>query len=97
MVLLGKKNESFNNGAIMMLSKIIKRVMSSASEAETAAIFYNCKAALPLRVSLEEMGHEQKKTPIIKDNTTACGLIKKTMIPKRAKFYDMSFNFLKCR
>ena len=51
---LGKKNnESFNNGAIMTISKIIKHVMSSASEAETAAIFYNYKAALPLRVSLE--------------------------------------------
>ena len=51
---LGKKNnESYNNGAIMTLSKIIKHVMSSASEAETAAILYNFKAALPLRVSLE--------------------------------------------
>ena len=37
---LGKQhNESFNNGAIMTLSKIIKHVMSSASETETAAIF----------------------------------------------------------
>ena len=81
----------------MTLSKIIKHVMSSASEAETTAIFYNCKAALPLRVSLEEMVHEQHKTPVTTDNTTACGLIKKTMIPKRAKSYDMRFNFLKCR
>ena len=87
---LGKQNnESFNNGAIMTLSKIIKHVMLSTSEAETAAIFYNCKAALPLIVSLEEMGHEQHKTHVITDSTTACGLIKKTMIPKRAKSYDM--------
>ena len=43
------------------------------------------------------MGHEQQKTPVITDNTTACGLIKKTMIPKLAKSYDMRFNFLKCR
>ena len=71
--------------------------MSSASEAETAAIFYNFKAALPLRVSLEEMGHEQSKTPVTTYNTTACVLINKTMIPKRAKSYDMRFNFLKCR
>ena len=57
-VFLGKiNNESFNNGAIMTLSKIIKHVMSSVSEAETASIFYNCKSTLPLRVSLEEMGH----------------------------------------
>ena len=81
----------------MTLSKIIKHVMSSASEAETAAIFYNCKPALPLRVSLEEMGHDQPKTPVTTDNTTAHGLIKKTMIPKLAKSYDMRFNFLKFR
>ena len=43
---LGKLNdEDFDNGAIMTLSKIIKHVMTSASEAETAALFYNCKAA----------------------------------------------------
>ena len=68
--------------------------MSSASEAETEAIFYNCKVALPLRVSLEDMGHEQHKTSVTIDNTTACELINKTMIPKRAKSYDKRFNFL---
>ena len=95
---LGKQNnESFNNGAIMTLSKTIKHVMSSSSEAETSAIFYNCKSALPLRFSLEEMGNERTKTPVTTDNTTACVLIKKTMIPKRSKSYDTRFNFLKCR
>ena len=59
-----QNNESFNNGAIMALSKIIKHVMFSASEAETAAIFYNYKSALPLRISLEEMGHEQHVDPV---------------------------------
>ena len=81
----------------MTLPKTIKHVMSSASEAETAEIFYNCKAALPLRVYQEEMRYEQHKTPVTTDNTTACGLIKKTMIPKQAKSYNMRFNFLKCR
>ena len=92
-----KKKEIFNNGAIITLSKIIKHVILSASEAETAAIFYNFKAALPLRVSLEDIGHKQSRIPVSTDNTTACGLIKKTMIPKRANYCDMRFNFLKCR
>ena len=95
--LLKQNNESFNNGAIMTLSKIIKHVMLSTSEAETAAIFYNFKAALPLRVSLEEMEHEQPKTPVTTDNTTSHGLNKKTMISKRAKSYNMRFNLLKFR
>ena len=94
---LGKLNdEKIDNGAIMTLSKIIKHVMSSASEAETAALFYNCKAAAPLQVTLEEMGHPQPKTKVTTDNSTAQGLITKSMIPKAAKSYDMKFNFLKC-
>ena len=95
---LSKRNdESFNNGAILTLSKIIKHVMSSASEAETAALFYNCKAAAPLRVTLMEMGHPQGRTLVTTDNSAAQGLIKNTMIPKAAKSYDMRFNYLKCR
>ena len=43
------------------------------------------------------MVHEQPKTPVATDNTTSCGLIKKTIIPKRAKYYGMRFNFLNCR
>ena len=31
------------------------------------------------------------------DNSAAVGLIKKSMIPKAAKSYDMRFNYLKCR
>ena len=92
-----KSDQDYDNGGILTISKIINHVMRSAPEAEVAALFYNCKAAIPLRISLEEMGHPQPKTPAVTDNTTAHGLIKKTMIPKRAKSYDMRFNFLKCR
>ena len=78
-------NEKFNNGAVVTLSKIIKHVITSASEVETAALFYNCKAAIPLRISLEEMVHPQPKTPVITNSTSAQGLMYKTMKPKRAK------------
>ena len=95
---LGKLNdEDFDNGAIMTFSMIIKHVVTSASEAETAALFYNCKGAAPLRVTSEEIGHPQPKTQVTTDNSTAQGLITKSMIPKAAKSYDMRFNFLKCR
>lgn len=43
------------------------------------------------------MEYPQPKTPTITDNTTAHGLLAKTMIPKCAKSYDMQFNLLKCR
>ena len=43
------------------------------------------------------MGYEQTKTPVTTYNTTMLGLVRKTMITKRAKSYDMRFNLLKCR
>ena len=91
------KDEIFNNGAVMTLSKIITHVLASAPEEETAAFFYNFKSAIPLRLTLEEMRHPQPKTPVTSENTAALGLIKKTMIPKIPKSFDMRFNFLKCR
>jgi hypothetical protein len=95
--LTNKDERDIDNGAILTLSKIIKHVMGSAGESEVAALYYNCKSAIPLRTALEEMGHDQPKTPAITDNSTAAGLINKTMTPKRAKAYDQRFNWLKCR
>ena len=58
----------YDNGDILTISKIIKHFMTSASEDKVAALFYNCKAAIPLRISLEEMGHPQPKTPVVTDS-----------------------------
>ena len=81
----------------MTLSKIIKHVLASESETENAALLFNCKSAIPLRLTLEEMGHPQPKTPETLDNKAALGLIKKKMTPQSAKSYNMRFNLLKCR
>lgn len=51
-----KDNPDFHNGAVLVLSAIIKHVMASASEAELAALFYGCRGAVPLRTTLLEMG-----------------------------------------
>jgi hypothetical protein len=40
-------DKDFNNGAILTLSTIIKHLMSSASEAELAVLYYGCKLAFP--------------------------------------------------
>ena len=92
-----KEDRDINNRTKLTLSKIIKHVMGSAGESEIAALFYNCKAAIPLKIALQEMGHQQPATPTITDNSSAEGLLNKTMIPKRAKNYDLRFNWLKCR
>jgi len=44
---------------------------SSASEAELAALYYGCKQAAPICVTLEGMGHPQPApTPVTTDNIT---------------------------
>jgi hypothetical protein len=92
-----KGQKEFTNGAVDILSTIIKHVMSSASEAETGALYYGCKRAIPYRVTLEEMGHPQGKTPVTTDNNTAHGLTMGTMNSKASKSNDMRFQWLKCR
>jgi hypothetical protein len=76
----GKKK--FNNGAILTLSSIIKHVMSSASKAELAALYYGCKLAIPLRTTLEEMGHQQHIRSSTMSLTTLifCQIILKYML-----------------
>ncbi|KAL7482175.1 hypothetical protein ACHAW6_007870 [Cyclotella cf. meneghiniana] len=70
MFLTKKNNPDFHNGAILILSSIIKHVMASASETKIASLFYGCKEAIPLRVTLEEMGHPQPgPTPVTTDNS----------------------------
>eukprot|EP00804_Cyclotella_cryptica_P025458 CCRYP_017201-RC/>CCRYP_017201-RC protein AED:0.47 eAED:0.47 QI:0/-1/0/1/-1/1/1/0/108 len=72
--------------------------MASTSETELAALFYGCKAAIPLWVALKEMGHPQSgPTPVTKDNSTAIGLTQKTMTPKASKSMDMRFHWLRSR
>jgi hypothetical protein len=87
--LTNRNGEDFNNGAVLTLSSIIKHVMSSASEAKLAALYYGCKIAAPLRITLEELGHVQPKpTPVTTDNITTQGLTMGTMTPKASKAMD---------
>ena len=86
-----------NNGAVLTIAQIIKAVMSSAAEAEIGALYINSREAVPQRHLLEEMGHPQPPTPIQIDNTTALGVVKNTIQPKRTKAMDMRFHWLRCR
>ena len=92
--LSNKGNHNLSNGAIMTLSKIINFLMSSAGETEAATAYLNCKAALPLRIALEEMGHPQPPTPLCTDNNTANGIINGIFKQDRSKAIDMRFYWL---
>jgi hypothetical protein len=54
-----KGKKKLTNGAILIISKVIKHVMSSAAEAEIGAVFINSKEGAVLRTTLEELGHTQ--------------------------------------
>ena len=60
--------------------------MTSALEAEVAALFYNCKAAIPLHISLEEMGHPQPKTPAVTCERHGIGAPLRCFVLIRAQF-----------
>jgi hypothetical protein len=68
-----KTDIKHTSGAILIISKVLKHVMSSAAEAEIGAVFINAKEGAVLRTTLEELGHKQPPTPMETDNTTATG------------------------
>ncbi|OEU23630.1 hypothetical protein FRACYDRAFT_233801 [Fragilariopsis cylindrus CCMP1102] len=79
-----KGNLQIINGAILVIAKIIKSVMSSAAEAEIGALFMNAKAIIPLRITCEELGHKQPATPMRTDNNTAEGIMNGTIKQNRS-------------
>ena len=59
--------------------------MSSAAEAElVGGLYINAREAIPMRQVLNEMGHEQPPTtPLQTEKSTALGVVKNTIQPKR--------------
>jgi hypothetical protein len=90
-------DKKLTNGAILIISKVLKHVMSSAAEAEIGAVFINSKEGAVLRTTLEELGHPQPPTPMETDNTTATGYSNGTMKQKLTKAMDMRFYWIKGR
>jgi hypothetical protein len=66
-------DKTLTNGALLIISTVLKHVMSLAAEAEIGAVFRNAKEGAVLRTTLEELGHPQPPTPMETDNTTATG------------------------
>jgi hypothetical protein len=86
-----KNDKKLTNGAILIVSKVLKHVMSSAAEAEIRAVFINAKEGAVLRTTLEELGHPQPTTPMETDNTTATGYSNGTSKQKTHKSHGDAF------
>jgi hypothetical protein len=76
------------NGAIVVPCNVMREVLSSASEAELAALFY---------ITLDKLGHPQPPTPMVTDNSTASGIANKSVKQKRSKAMDMCFYWIRDR
>jgi hypothetical protein len=85
------------NGAILIISMILKHVMSSAAEAEIGSVFLTAREATILRTFLEEMGHPQPPTPLQTDSTTATGYSNDTIKQRRTRAIDMRLYWFKDR
>jgi hypothetical protein len=85
------------NGAIVVPCKVIREVLSSASEAELATLFYNGTEGAPLHITLKELGHKQPPTPMVTDNSTASSIANESVKQKRSKAMDMRFYWIRDR
>jgi hypothetical protein len=92
-----KNNKQLTNGAILIISKVLKHVMSSAAEAEIGAVFINAKEGAVLRTTLDELGHPQPPTQMETDNTNATGYSNVTIKKQHTKAMDMRFYWIKDR
>ena len=90
-----KTKVTTSNGPLLTECKTIRHVVSSAAEAETAALFHNAQTARPIRYILTELGHPQPPTPLKTDNATANAFIHQTMRHKKSKSWDMRYWWLK--
>ena len=85
------------NAAIHCEVKIMRHVLSSAPEAEIAALFHNAQKVIPLCQLLIELGHTQPATPIQTDNSVAASFAASTIKQRRSKTIDMRYYWLQDR
>ena len=91
-----KPNQNYpTNGPILIECKTIRRVVTSAAEAEVAGLFHNTQTTLHIRHILEALNHPQHPTPIKTDNSTAVGFAYDNINQKRSKAWDMNYYWLR--
>jgi len=77
------------NGSFFILCTILRFVVASAAKAELGAFFLNCKEGIIFRLTLEEVGHPQPRTPVHCDNATTVGIANNTVKRHRSQSMEM--------
>ena len=85
------------NEPVLTLAKIIKFVMSSASEAELGAMFITAQEMVVMRQTLQEVKWPHPKSPLQTDNSAAAGVVNNTIVPKNLSTMDRRLHWLRCR
>ena len=68
--------------------------MASAAEANLGSLLLNFQEAVPIRITLEEIGHSQSSTPVQVDNSTALGIATGTIKQRMSRSVDMRFYWI---
>ena len=79
------------NGAVHVMSVILRNIMASATETKFADLFVTAKDSTFMQTTPVEMGDQQPPTPICTDNQTSEGIANRTIKQKRSKAIDMRF------
>ena len=85
------------NGAFFCVSVLIDAVVSSAMEAEYAALFINGQHGAFHRTVLTALGYQQPATPLQCDNKCAVGIVTNTLKPKKSKSITMRYHWIRDR
>ena len=84
------------NGAILTQCCILKCVAASAAEAGPEYLFLNAMDAKIIRLTLDELVHQQPATPVHVDNTTAVGIVNNSIKRHRSRETNMRYFWLLC-
>ena len=82
------------NGPIHVECCTLRHVVTSAAEAETAALFFSTQTALEIVHILHALGHPQFDILVKTDNETAAVFENDTLKQKRSKSWDVRFHWL---
>ena len=52
------------NGIVYVVCKILLNIMASDAEVKLGDLFLNCRESVPIRITLEEMRHPQRPSPV---------------------------------
>ena len=83
------------NWPILIECKILRKVVSSAVEAETKGLCHAAQSSITIRTFLLNLGHPQPSTLLKTDDSTAIFFVHQNIQQKKSKSWDMQFHWLR--